>query len=68
MLRLKVNDTTHVLLLLRRSKHNDNTWGLPGGNVDPEDTSLRAAAEREAHEELGHLPEGIQVLGEVVTR
>jgi len=65
---LKVNDTTHVLLLLRRSKHNDNTWGLPGGNVDPEDTSLRAAAEREAHEELGHLPEGIQVLGEVVTR
>lgn len=30
-------DTGDVLLLLRRSMHNDRTWGLPGGNLAPED-------------------------------
>ena len=32
------------LLLLRRSVHNDNTWGLPGGNVDPGDGALLRGA------------------------
>eukprot|EP00884_Botryococcus_braunii_P019837 jgi/Botrbrau1/6537/Bobra.40_2s0009.2 len=45
-----------VLLLLRRSAHNDNTWGLPGGNAEPQDTSLQATALREATEELGAVP------------
>jgi hypothetical protein len=30
-----------VLLLLRNSKHNDKTWGLPGGNCDPGETPLQ---------------------------
>lgn len=42
-----------ILLLKRRSKHHDGAWGLPGGNVEPGDGSLLAAATREAHEELG---------------
>ena len=46
-----------VLLLLRSGKHNASTWGLPGGNVEAGDRDLQATAEREATEELGHLPE-----------
>ena len=26
--------TSEVLLLLRNSRHNDKTWGLPGGNAE----------------------------------
>ena len=33
-------ETGDCLLLLRRSVHNDSTWGLPGGNADPEDGAL----------------------------
>ena len=46
-----------VLLLLRNSKHNNNTWGLPGGNVEDEDTNLLVTAKREAQEEMGSVPE-----------
>lgn len=46
-----------VLLLLRSSKHNNNTWGLPGGNVEHEDTNLLVTAKREAQEEMGSVPE-----------
>jgi 8-oxo-dGTP pyrophosphatase MutT (NUDIX family) len=31
------------LLLLRCSRHNDRTWGLPGGNAEPGDGAARAA-------------------------
>lgn len=48
---------TELLLLLRDSKHNNNTWGLPGGNVEDEDTDLLVTAKREAQEEMGSLPE-----------
>jgi len=44
-------------LLLRNSKHNNNTWGLPGGNVEDEDTDLLVTAKREAQEEMGSVPE-----------
>ncbi len=50
------SDDDYVLLLLRNSLHNDNTWGLPGGNCDAHDISLQATALREATEELGPLP------------
>lgn len=46
-----------VLLLLRNSTHNNNTWGLPGGNADPEDGGqLAVTAQREAIEEMGSMP------------
>jgi ADP-ribose pyrophosphatase YjhB (NUDIX family) len=46
-----------VLLLRRASKHNDNTWGLPGGNAEGADGgSLLATATREAREEMGGVP------------
>mmetsp|Transcript_9875 Transcript_9875/g.16963 ORF Transcript_9875/g.16963 Transcript_9875/m.16963 type:complete len:148 (-) Transcript_9875:302-745(-) len=56
-----------VLLLLRNSKHNDNTWGLPGGNVEEGDASLFETAKRESTEELGPLPENFVPLWEVPT-
>ena len=48
---------SELLLLLRNSKHNNNTWGLPGGNVEDEDTDLLVTAKREAQEEMGSVPE-----------
>jgi 8-oxo-dGTP pyrophosphatase MutT (NUDIX family) len=46
-----------VLLLLRRSKHNDKTWGLAGGNADAGET-LEQVALRESFEEMGSVPGG----------
>ena len=40
-----------ALLLLCNSKHNDNTLGLPGGNLDPGEELLQAAV-REVEEEV----------------
>lgn len=45
-----------VLLLLRNSRHNDNHWGLPGGNWEPGDAGAQETATREATEEMGLLP------------
>ena len=56
-----------VLLLKRCSKHNDKTWGLPGGNREAADVDLLATARREAEEELGHLPPCV-IQGQVLTR
>ena len=56
-----------VLLLQRRSKHNDNKWGLPGGNVEDADASLLDTAKREAAEEMGDVP-NFAVTGIVETR
>jgi 8-oxo-dGTP pyrophosphatase MutT (NUDIX family) len=40
-------------VLLRNSSHNHNTWGLPGGNADEEDSGdLLVTAKREAIEEM----------------
>lgn len=42
-----------VLVLLRNSSHNHNTWGLPGGNADEADGGdLFVTAKREAIEEM----------------
>lgn len=56
-----------VLLLQRRSKHNDNKWGLPGGNAEDADASLLDTAKREAAEEMGDVPD-FAVTGVVETR
>ena len=55
-----------VLLLLRNSRHNDLTWGLPGGNCDALDASLQETAAREAREELGTVPP-LQLVRECLT-
>lgn len=54
---LLLTSGSELLLLLRNSKHNNNTWGLPGGNVEDEDTDLLVTAKREAQEEMGSVPE-----------
>lgn len=56
-----------ILLLLRNSRHNDKTWGLPGGNIEAGDSNLLATATREAAEELGTLPT-FEVLTEILTK
>ena len=56
-----------MLLLLRNSKHNDNTWGLPGGNAEPGDASLLETAQREAREEMGSFPP-CNVSGQILTK
>ena len=56
-----------MLLLPRNSKHNDRTWGLPGGNSENDETLLQTAV-REAGEEMGPLPAGYEVRREVLTR
>lgn len=55
------------LLLLRHSQHNNNTWGLPGGNVEQLDLDLLETARREGTEEMGELPR-FEVLTEIKTR
>ena len=58
---------SEVLLLRRASKHNDNTWGLPGGNAEDGDADLLATAVREGTEEMGGLPM-LNVTGQVLTK
>lgn len=56
-----------VLLLLRTSLNNNNTWGLPGGNLEAVDTDLLVTAKREGTEELGALPD-FEVLANIKTK
>lgn len=54
-----------VLLLLRSGKSkNSNTWGLPGGNLDSNESELEAAV-RETTEEIGGCPPNFHVLGKI---
>ena len=50
-----INEDDEVLLILRSSSSdkNPNVWEVPGGHVDPEDKDYKAAATREAKEEVG---------------
>lgn len=64
---IKFRCSGEILLLLRNSKHNDKTWGLPGGNVDPGETLLQASV-REAKEEMGELPQGYVTRHGVLTK
>ena len=54
-----------ILLIERAATLNDHPGQIafPGGGVDPEDASMAAAALREAEEETGLDPLGVDVLG-----
>lgn len=54
-----------VLLVERAATLNDHPGqvAFPGGGVDPEDDSVTTAALREAEEETGLDPSGVEVLG-----
>ena len=51
-----VHDGDPKMLLIRRAAHRGNhrtEWAFPGGVSEPEDTTLKATALRETHEEIG---------------
>jgi len=56
------------VLLTQRTAHLPTHAGqiaFPGGKVDPHDASARAAALREAHEEVGLHPRHVEVIGQM---
>ena len=56
---------THLLLILRHSHPKDvhsNQIGFPGGKVEKVDSDMEATALRETWEEVGVLPEDIEVV------
>jgi 8-oxo-dGTP pyrophosphatase MutT (NUDIX family) len=55
----------HVVLTKRREdlRRHAGEISFPGGREDPEDADLRATALREAHEEIGLDPDGVELVG-----
>jgi len=55
------------ILFIERATREGDPWSghmaFPGGRMEPEDSSPRAAAERETHEEVGISLEGAEYLG-----
>jgi 8-oxo-dGTP pyrophosphatase MutT (NUDIX family) len=58
-------DELHVVLTKRREdlRRHAGEISFPGGREDPEDADLRATALREAHEEIGLDPAGVELVG-----
>ena len=53
--------TNRYLYLMRNDSKNPNTWGLPGGKCEPNET-LMDTIERECKEELGKFPEYVKLI------
>jgi len=56
------------LLLTKRAsflRHHPGQIALPGGKIDAEDSGPKAAALREAQEEIGLAAEGVTILGQL---
>jgi len=55
---------TKLVLILRKTYKGVHSAqvGFPGGKVEPEDESLQHTALRETHEEVGVVPDAIEVL------
>jgi ADP-ribose pyrophosphatase YjhB (NUDIX family) len=54
-------DTGRYLYLMRDDPKHPDTWGLPGGRMEPGETMIEAI-ERECREELGSMPEYIRLV------
>jgi len=54
-------DTQRYLYLMRRDPKNPNTWGLPGGKINPGEALLDTIS-RECQEEIGSMPEYIRLI------
>lgn len=53
--------TNRYLYLLRNDTRHPDTWGLPGGKIENNETLIEAMT-RECTEELGHMPEYIKLV------
>jgi len=60
-----IGDALHVVLTRRREdlRRHAGEISFPGGRQDPEDADLRATALREAQEEIGLAPDGVDLVG-----
>lgn len=54
-------DTQRYLYLMRQDARHPGSWGLPGGKVESGET-LGAAIDRECQEELGFVPEYVNLV------
>ncbi|MBU0654713.1 MAG: CoA pyrophosphatase [Gammaproteobacteria bacterium] len=65
---VRVGESWHLLFIRRPASERDYHSGqvaFAGGKRDPEDPDLTATALREAHEEIGILPQDVQILGQL---
>lgn len=53
--------TRRYLYLLRNDPRHPNSWGLPGGRIEGDETLLEAM-HRECNEELGFVPEYFKLM------
>jgi 8-oxo-dGTP pyrophosphatase MutT (NUDIX family) len=60
-------DDTYLPLTVRTGslRHHSGEVSLPGGGFDPDDGSLEQTALREASEEIGIVPEAVEVVAEL---
>jgi ADP-ribose pyrophosphatase YjhB (NUDIX family) len=54
-------DTGRYLYLMRDDPKHPDTWGLPGGRIEPGESMINAMT-RECREELGFMPDYIKLV------